>query len=216
MRISELSAVSDVPVATIKYYLREGLLPAGERTARNQADYGPVHLTRLRLIRALIDVGSLRIDDTRALLAALDDPALSPGNAVRAAHSAVTNRARPSSPGPQWARARAAVLAVTDQRGWRLERDTPAIDQAADAVAAVLEMDVPNLRPLLDLYAGLAESIAGHELAAALSAGEAQDVVRGIVVGTVIGEALLNALRLLALQSVSKTLLEPVEPDAAG
>lgn len=39
MRISELSDVTGVSVATIKYYLREELVPPGERTAPNQADY---------------------------------------------------------------------------------------------------------------------------------------------------------------------------------
>ena len=40
MRISELSAQTGVPVPTIKYYLREGLLPEGERSAPTQAAYG--------------------------------------------------------------------------------------------------------------------------------------------------------------------------------
>src|ERR1700716_801088 len=44
MRMAELSAESGVPVATIKYYLREGLLPPGERTSRNQARYDDVHV----------------------------------------------------------------------------------------------------------------------------------------------------------------------------
>ena len=34
MKISELSAATDVPVATLKYYLREGLLPPGEALSR--------------------------------------------------------------------------------------------------------------------------------------------------------------------------------------
>ena len=37
MRIAELSQTTGVPVPTIKYYLREGLLPAGELTSPNQA-----------------------------------------------------------------------------------------------------------------------------------------------------------------------------------
>jgi DNA-binding transcriptional MerR regulator len=37
MRIGELSKVTGVPVPTIKYYLREGLLPAGELSSPNQA-----------------------------------------------------------------------------------------------------------------------------------------------------------------------------------
>jgi DNA-binding transcriptional MerR regulator len=39
MRIAELSRRSGVSVPTIKYYLREGLLPPGERTSPNQALY---------------------------------------------------------------------------------------------------------------------------------------------------------------------------------
>ena len=61
MRMAELSTTSDVPVATIKYYLREKLLPAGESETANQARYGSTHLDRLRLIRALIDVGGLSV-----------------------------------------------------------------------------------------------------------------------------------------------------------
>ena len=53
MRIAELSRDSGVPVPTIKYYVREGLLPPGELTSPNQAQYDASHLRRLRLIRAL-------------------------------------------------------------------------------------------------------------------------------------------------------------------
>ncbi len=40
MRVAELSRRSGVSVASIKYYLREGLLPPGELTSPNQAHYG--------------------------------------------------------------------------------------------------------------------------------------------------------------------------------
>src|SRR6478752_6940457 len=61
MRMKELSEVSGVPVATIKFYQRERLLPAGERTHPNQSVYGDEHLRRIRLIRALIEVGGLSV-----------------------------------------------------------------------------------------------------------------------------------------------------------
>lgn len=211
MRISELSAVSGVPLPTVKYYLREGLLPAGERTARNQADYGAAHLARLRLIRALVDVGGLSIADTRAVLTAADDPDLPLDEVMGAAHHAITNRAAPTRTEPEWSDARNVVLMIAEQRGWRVERDAPALGQAADAVAAVLAMDVPELHPFLDRYADIAEELAREEVAATVSMGDPQDVVRGVVIGTVIGEALLNALRLLAQQSVTIKLLEPSE-----
>src|SRR5919204_6297357 len=74
MRIAELSRRSGVPIATIKYYLREGLLAPGERTSPNQARYHDAHLQRLRLIRALVDVGHLSIAATREVLDSIDAP----------------------------------------------------------------------------------------------------------------------------------------------
>jgi len=62
MRLAELSRRSGVPRSTIKFYLREGLLPPGEREARNQASYAPAHLERLRLIAALRDVAGLPLE----------------------------------------------------------------------------------------------------------------------------------------------------------
>ncbi|KUP95458.1 MerR family transcriptional regulator, partial [Thermobifida cellulosilytica] len=69
MRIGELSRRSGVSVPTIKYYLREGMLPEGERTAANQVRYSESHLRRLRLIRGLIDVGGLPVPTVREVLA---------------------------------------------------------------------------------------------------------------------------------------------------
>ncbi len=51
-RIDELAQQSGVPVDTIRYYQREGLLAAGEREGRTML-YGPPHLERLERIRAL-------------------------------------------------------------------------------------------------------------------------------------------------------------------
>src|SRR5688572_21366531 len=72
MKISELSQTTQVPVPTIKFYIREGLLPPGERTARNQADYGVNHVERLALIRALREAGALPIETIASVLRAAD------------------------------------------------------------------------------------------------------------------------------------------------
>src|SRR2546430_9317670 len=50
VRISDLSRQTGVPTATIKFYLREHLLPPGAMTARNQADYGSEHLRRVWVV----------------------------------------------------------------------------------------------------------------------------------------------------------------------
>jgi DNA-binding transcriptional MerR regulator len=209
VRISELSATSGVPLPTVKYYLREGLLPAGERTARNQAEYGPEHLARLRLIRALIEVGRLSIADARAVLAASDDPQLPLNEVLGAAHDAVTRRTAPTRDEPAWHDARNVVLDAVKQRGWRIEPGCPALDQAADAVAAVLAADMPELYPLIEVYFDAVEPIARREVEAVLSMASDDQIVRGVVIGTIVGESLFNALRLLAQQSVSTQLLDP-------
>jgi len=59
--MAELSRSSGVPVATIKYYLREGLLPPGEATSATRAEYDETHLRRLQLIRALVEIGEVPV-----------------------------------------------------------------------------------------------------------------------------------------------------------
>src|SRR5260370_17144359 len=86
MRIAELSRDSGVPVPTIKYYVREGLLPPGELTSPNQAQYNDAHLRRLKLIRALCDVGGLSVAAMRDLLAAAGSPATSTPEPLGAPH----------------------------------------------------------------------------------------------------------------------------------
>jgi len=88
MRISELSARSGVSVATIKYYLRERVLPEGERTSPTQATYGEPHLRRLGVIRALVDAG-VGIAGVRNVISVLENPPESPGALLGAASTAV-------------------------------------------------------------------------------------------------------------------------------
>ena len=74
MRIAELSRRSGASIPTIKYYVREEILPPGTATGRNQAEYSEDHVRRLRLIRALIDVGGLSVAAARQVLATVDPP----------------------------------------------------------------------------------------------------------------------------------------------
>ena len=53
LKISELAEEAGVPVATVRHYLREGLLPEGEKTSRNMAYYPPELVERIRLIKQL-------------------------------------------------------------------------------------------------------------------------------------------------------------------
>ncbi|MFQ5456960.1 MAG: MerR family transcriptional regulator [Myxococcota bacterium] len=53
LRISELAALTDVPPASIKFYIKEGLLPAPIKTSRNMAYYDEDFVERIRFIKTL-------------------------------------------------------------------------------------------------------------------------------------------------------------------
>ena len=95
VRISELSRVSGVPTATIKYYLREKLLPDGRLTSPTQAQYDQAHVARLRLIRALLGPGGLSVAKARRVLEAIDDAGTPTVDLLGIAHCALVEPAAP-------------------------------------------------------------------------------------------------------------------------
>src|SRR5438445_13872490 len=117
MRIGELSQRSGVAIPTIKYYLREGLLAPGTATAPNQATYGDEHLRRLRLIRALVDVGGVSVAASREVIDALTREDVEPIGLLGVAHEAVIPRRTPDRDSAGWAEAREQASALTAERG---------------------------------------------------------------------------------------------------
>lgn len=233
MRIGELSRRSGVSIATIKYYLREGLLPGGVATGPNQARYDESHLYRLRLIRALVDVGGLSIAATGQVLAALDDTTLAGHELLGVAHRAVAPAARTGRDRPEWSTARAEAAAFVARRGWRVSDCAPALDQLADVLAVIHGLELDELATGLDGYADAAELAARHDLAAVAArahrAGPGTDgtdgagaadrralLLEAVVAGTVLGETLLAALRRLAQEDASARWLVDGEPAPTG
>lgn len=208
MRIGDLSRRSQVSVPTIKYYLREGLLSPGEATAANQAVYSDAHLQRLRLIRALIDVGRLTVAAAREVLAAVDTPGLPPHHLLGVAHHAVSRPVRPDPDDPAWRAARDEVAALIRRRDWHVSDESPALDQAAEAIRTLRALGQDDvLDECLEVYAEAADLVAAREVRAVVSRQDPARMVEGVVTGTVLGEALLDALRLLAQESESGRLL---------
>jgi DNA-binding transcriptional MerR regulator len=192
-----------VPIPTIKFYLREGLLPPGVATAANQADYDEEHLRRLRLIRALIDVGGVTVAGAREVVAALGTHADDPLDLLGAAQTAVEPRHRPDRDTPQWRAARERVTALIADRRWLIHPDSPAIDLVADALAAADSLGVDELLDKFGEYADTADRIAAVEVRAVLDRPDPASRMELVVLGTVLGEALLTSLRLLAHQHES-------------
>ena len=66
MKIGELAKATGCEVETIRYYEREGLLPAPPRSEGNYRSYGDQHGERLLFIRHCRSLG-MSLDDVRAL-----------------------------------------------------------------------------------------------------------------------------------------------------
>jgi DNA-binding transcriptional MerR regulator len=75
LKIGELAEQSEVPAATIRHYVREGLLPEPVKTSRNMAYYPPDFVERIKLIKQLQEERYMPLKVIRELLSTGDgDP----------------------------------------------------------------------------------------------------------------------------------------------
>lgn len=204
MRISELSRRSGVSTASIKYYAREGLLPAGERTGYNQTDYGEHHLSRLRLVRALIEAGGLTIAHARTVLSAIDDDGLSIYATLGIAQAAIAGADSAGSP-----ESRARLLELAAARGWRIHPGNPGVDLAAGVLDRYRDLGRDDLAAALPQYLDAAEALAAADLSVTPLTGDRAQAAETVVVGTVLGDTLVAGLRRMAQQHLSTTALDP-------
>ncbi|NDY92055.1 Cd(II)/Pb(II)-responsive transcriptional regulator [Ideonella livida] len=73
MKIGDLAQRTGTPVETIRYYERQGLLPAPPRTGSNYRLYGEAHAERLAFVRRGRALG-MNLDEIRQLLQLKDQP----------------------------------------------------------------------------------------------------------------------------------------------
>lgn len=206
MRIAELSRVSGVPVPTIKYYLREGLLPAGELTSPNQASYGDSHLHRLRLIRALVDLAQVPVAGVKDVLEGLDSPTMSLHDKIGRAHRAITPQPQLTSTSAAREAASTQVEELLTSRGWSVEPDAPALNTLIETIAALNTLGQGHLAGFLDSYASAVETFTDLEVAAVTSTPTTptpDQIAESVILGTILGETLIASLRLLAHESIS-------------
>ena len=206
MRVGELSKRSGVPVPTIKYYLREGLLPAGVLTSPNQAHYDDEHLRRLRLVRALVDVGGLSIASVREVLAAIDTRDESLHKKLGAVQEAISQPS-PVDLDPLAVEDVQAFFARQGERECVDVKESNVTHMLAAALSAARSVGHDHFRELLDPYLEGLKIIAQADLEYIARRGSADAVIEGMVVGTLIGDAVLKAVRRLAHAQVSREVL---------
>ncbi len=207
MRLAELSKRAGVPPTSIKFYIREGLLPAGAVHARNQASYGTQHLERLELIRALREVAGLPLEAVGRVTRELDrgwqgDPF---GEAMRAMHGKP-----PATATAEDAKARAAlrgeVLELLRAQPWTTddERHLHA-DELASTLLQVRRYLYPDY-PVANLarYAEIAWLLSEAEFALVPGGAPAPVQARGddlaepmrrAILGSILFERIFTSLR---------------------
>ncbi|MFD5063228.1 MerR family transcriptional regulator [Streptomyces sp. NPDC058394] len=207
MRLSELSKQSGVTTATIKYYLREGLLPPGERVSATQAEYDESHLRRLRLVRALIQVGRLPVATAREVLAHVDDESLGRTIRLGAALWSLPHSPEPDEDAPETAVARHEVDRLLDRLGWAFVQDLGSLDPVHRALVAsmatLIRLGYPCDIEYLAEQARLMEQVAVHDLDMMESYPAGAEQVEMAVASVVLYEPLLLALRRLAQEEES-------------
>ncbi|MHC4390202.1 MAG: MerR family transcriptional regulator [Planctomycetota bacterium] len=193
--MAELSERSGVSVPTIKYYLREGLLPAGRKHNKNLSLYGDDHLARLRLIELLKNALAIPLAEVRGVLDTLDQLSSSPPRRPALAVLDVAERLR------------RACEQSTDTKGSPLDRGDHAwllargLERAGDgagsfhqtvaglrdaAAARALDIDLSDLEPWIRATQRLAEL-------------EAERIAEVFDRDAPIGERLAMALELLSI-----------------
>ena len=205
MRISELSRRSGVPITTIKHYLREGLLPPGRPTAATQADYGDLHLRRLRLIRALIGVRGLSISATRDVLSAVSEHEADTHQVLGLVLGArpVTLTDAEESEEAEDRLGMADTDALLSEMGWDVSPHAPAKEVVAETLETLRSLGLTYDWRSLVPYADLAQRTATLDLDQLDDAADTMERAERAVLLTLLLEPALLALRRLAQENES-------------
>ncbi|MFG2874730.1 MerR family transcriptional regulator [Streptomyces sp. NPDC048337] len=209
MRLAELSERSGVSLATIKYYLREGLLRPGRRVSATTADYDEGHLRRLRLVRAMIQVGKVPVATVREVLRHVDDDSL--GRTIRLGAALW---ALPQEPEPEPAdedeatvAARAEVDRLLVMLGWSTARELGALSPVhrtlVVAVATLIRLGYPWDAELMAPYAELMHQAARRDLDFVETHPSEAEKVETAVAATILFQPVLKALHRLAQEEES-------------
>jgi DNA-binding transcriptional MerR regulator len=206
MRMAELSQRSGVPIPTIRYYQREGLLHPGRLTSPNQAVYDDSHVRRLGLIRAMVEVGEMPIAAVGALFRHLEAKNADEYLTLGLVQYALV----PDTPtDTDLATQSETVDRLLTELGWQVRPTNPARRLLASALATLDRLGQQDALALLKPYAAAAHELAQTEVQLALDREGLDQRAEAVVIIGVLGDAILSALRKLAQEDVTTRTLNP-------
>ena len=196
MLVSELAERADVPLATVKYYLREGLLPPGETTGPRRAEYDERHLRRIRVLRLLREVGGVPVTSLRQVVDALDDEELPVHAAMTLVADVVSERPERDDTHPE---SDAMVDDVIGAMGWDGIRPESLDRRRLASLVTLLNGPGPlgASVEVLTFYAGLADQLSRAEIALVDHTADREVILEQMVTGSVIYGQVFELLRQL-------------------
>jgi DNA-binding transcriptional MerR regulator len=202
MRLAELSERSGVSVATIKYYLRERLLRPGRQVNVTTSEYDEEHLRRLRLVRAMIQVGRVPVATVREVLGHVDDDSLGRTIRLGAAMWALPQVREPDEDDEYVRAAHQEVDRLLDLLGWenakQLSTISPAYRSLVVSVAAFRRIGYGWGAELLAPYAELMHRTAVLDLDNMETHPSEEEQIEFAILGAIINEPILQSLHRLA------------------
>lgn len=207
MQLKELSQASGVSVASIKFYLREGLLKPGNPGAANRAEYTEEHLDRLELIRLLRQVVGLGLDKIKTLAAAVDNPEVDVLKLLGLTQATVLGLPAEAVPDHRW------TTELMSGGHW-LDSPSPARNSLNELFGQMEEFGMAPDAAVLSAYAAAVDQVAALDIGHVEEQSTRDQMVRTVAVGTFLYSKLL--LRMLALAQTSRAMQRFPERGAAG
>ncbi|GAA4153869.1 MerR family transcriptional regulator [Leifsonia shinshuensis] len=231
MRISELVERTGVPLATVKFYLRQGMLPPGEAVSATRAEYGEAHVRRIGLIRALSDVAGLPLGRVKDVLDLIDEPGGEAADQGQDGGGGLPDTGLPDTglfdalgqavaalppyledAQPPFPRAEAAIAAI----GQVYDERYAAVAQLERALEAVEAGGIPMTEERLHVYAAHLRAMAEYDLSRMPEDGGREAQLGYAVLGTALYDPVVAALRRLAHQDVAARRLGAPPPPAGA
>lgn len=208
MLISELAARGDVPVATVKYYLREGLLPAGVAVSPRRADYDESHVHRLQVLRMLREVGGIPVTTIGTIIESVENT----GGDVHARLCQIADALTPELRTPQDDASAALVDATLADVGW-----TGVRPEAASRIrlTALMRLAADPAWPLtveasaLTYYARLIDGLCRTEIGLIDDSKDGASTLEDMVTGEAVCGELIRLLRRLAHEHLHSVGIRP-------
>lgn len=204
MKVSELAARSGVTIASVKYYIRVGLLHPGVAQSATRAEYDETHLERVRLVRTLAEVGGLSIERIGEVVAALDHPPASRHELLGVAHEVLRDRDhRPASAAARQLVDGVVPACLPSDADTQLPDRSPATLTLDRAITVAESSGWPITEETLTAWAKAMHEVAQLDVVADLADVSPAEALRYVIVGNVLTDPVLIALRRVAQERLS-------------